>query len=66
VGTAANYAAKMCSIRDGYPTHMTAEVYKNLDDSTIYGLNPRQNMWSDYHWPERGVTVHRSNFWWEP
>jgi class 3 adenylate cyclase len=66
VGTAANIAAKMCAIRDGYATHITREVYQNLDDSTVHGGNPRQKMWSDYYWTEQRTYIHRSNFWWEP
>ena len=66
VGMAANIAAKMCTMRDNYATHVSSEVYRNLDDSTIYGGNPRQNMWSDYYWPEQKSYIHRSAFWWEP
>ena len=66
VGMAANIAAKMCMIRDGYATHITRDVYQNLDPSTINGGNPRQNMWSDYYWSEQSTYTHRSNYWWEP
>ena len=66
VGTAANMAAKLCTIRDGYATHISREVSQNLDDSTTYGGSPRQHMWSDYYWPEQDIYVHRSPFWWEP
>jgi class 3 adenylate cyclase len=66
VGMAANIAAKMCTIRDGYSTHISREVYQNLDDSTIDGGNPRQNMWYEYYWSERSATVYRSTFMWEP
>jgi class 3 adenylate cyclase len=66
VGMAANIAAKMCTIRDDYPIHITRDVYQNLDDSTTYGGNPRQNMWSDYYWTEQGTYIHRSTYWWEP
>jgi class 3 adenylate cyclase len=66
VGMAANIAAKMSMIRDGYATHITHEVYQNLDDSTTYGGTPRQNMWSDNYWVELGTYIHRSTYWWEP
>jgi class 3 adenylate cyclase len=66
VGMAANIAAKMCTIRDGCATRITHEVYQNLDDSTTFGGDPRQNMWSDYHWTEQNTYIHRSTYWWEP
>ena len=66
VGMAANIAAKLCTVRDGYATHITGDVHQNLDDSTTYGDNPRQYMWSDYYWSEQSTYIHRSAFWWEP
>lgn len=70
VGTAANMAAKMCTIRDGYATHISREGYQNLDESTTYGGIPRQNMWSDYYWPDKAATFSaqlsggsRESFW---
>ena len=62
---AANIAAKLCTVRDGYATHITGDVHQNLDDSTTYGDNPRQYMWSDYYWSEQSTYIHRSAFWWE-
>jgi class 3 adenylate cyclase len=66
VGTSANLAAKMCSLRQQYPTYISASVYNNLDNSTLYAGNPRQNMWNSYRWTEQGVTVYRSTFVWPP
>ena len=64
--TSANMAAKMCSIRAGYPTYISSAVYKNLDNSTLYGGDPRRNMWEQHYWSEQGVYVYRSSFWWKP
>ncbi len=66
VGMSANMAAKMCSIRAGYPTYISSAVYKNLDNSTLYGGDPRRNMWEQHNWSEQGVNVYRSTFWWKP
>lgn len=66
VGMAANAAAKLCALRDGHPTHMTEEVYKNCDQSVIIGGNPPQYMWSSMYWAEQGKTVYRSTWQWEP
>ena len=65
VGTAANYAAKLSSVRDGYATHVTDAVYRNLDNSTIYVAN-NQHMWMRYCRAATGLTMHCSNYCWEP
>ena len=66
VGTAANLAAKLCTLRDGYATNMTEDVYKNCDKSVIFGGNPQQYMWSSTYWQNQGKTVYRSIWQWEP
>jgi class 3 adenylate cyclase len=66
VGNSANNAAKMCDIRDGYPTHISADVFKNLDHSTLFGGDPLRHMWSEYYSTDLGRTLYRSNYWWEP
>jgi class 3 adenylate cyclase len=65
VGTAANNAAKMCSIRDGYPTHISMEVYTQLDDATRYSSDSRTNMWESYYWNDISANICRSSYWWE-
>jgi class 3 adenylate cyclase len=60
VGTAANYAAKMCSLRRGYPTYITADIFNNMHESMMYGGNPGQCMWQSCYWNEQDITVHRS------
>lgn len=66
VGASANLAAKMCALREGYSTYISSSVYANLDEKTIYGGNPRQNMWEYRTWTAQGVTVYRSTFIWTP
>ncbi len=66
VGRAANYAAKLSALGDvNYPTHITEEVYKKLSDQAKFGGDPRKNMWEKRTWMDKGVTVYRSNWWWD-
>ena len=62
VGRAANYAAKMCSLRDyGYTTIITEDVYSSLLDEMKYGSNG-QNMWTSATWSEKNITVYKSSW----
>jgi class 3 adenylate cyclase len=67
VGRAANYAAKLCSIRSGiYTSFITADVYNALHESAKIGGNPQRNMWEEYWWDEYGITIYRSSWYWVP
>lgn len=66
VGRAANYAAKLCSLREGgYSIYITSDVFNKLSDELKYGGNPKQHMWEKRMWAEMGVTVYRSNWVWK-
>jgi class 3 adenylate cyclase len=63
VGTAANHAAKLCSMDDpGYSTFITDRVYKKLHNDSKYGGANKVDMWEarDFN----GLAVYRSNYWW--
>jgi class 3 adenylate cyclase len=67
VGRAANYAAKLCSLRDGrYSSFMTAEVYNKLLESSKYGGDPKQDMWTKFTWTEFGIVAYKSAWRWQP
>ncbi|MBP0631981.1 adenylate/guanylate cyclase domain-containing protein [Cupriavidus sp. AcVe19-1a] len=68
VGRAANYAAKLCSLReDGYATYITEDVYKKLNESSKYGGDTdKKDMWEKHMWSDMGIAVYRSNWWWTP
>lgn len=67
VGRAANYAAKLCALRDsGHPTYITAEVYQKLSEDIKYGGTPPQSMWTKVTWEEFGVVVYKSSWRWKP
>ncbi|MDX2059493.1 MAG: adenylate/guanylate cyclase domain-containing protein [Gemmatimonadales bacterium] len=65
IGRAANYAAKLCGIREaGFSTFITEDVYRTLHKSTKQGGDPPQSMWEKAVWPEKGLTIHRSGWYW--
>jgi class 3 adenylate cyclase len=65
VGRAANYAAKMCSLREGvFASWITDTVYNalNAEAKTTNG----QAMWEQRTWTARNINVYRSNWMWAP
>ncbi len=66
IGRAANYAAKLCDLRDGSnPSFITAEVFNQLSEDAKLGGSPKRSMWEKATWAETGLTIYRSNWWWE-
>jgi len=67
VGRAANYAAKLCSLREGfYSSYITELVYNSLKDDVKYGGDSKKNMWEKVMWNAQGIAVYRSSWLWEP
>lgn len=67
VGRAANYAAKLCSERQGrYASLVTTDVYTNIHESVKYGGEPKQAMWEEWYWAERKINAYRSTWMWTP
>jgi class 3 adenylate cyclase len=65
VGRAANYAAKLCSLREGiYASWITEGVYNALADSVK--ATDGKLMWESRHWTARNMTVYRSSWTWPP
>lgn len=66
VGRSANYAAKLCSLREGgYASWITEQIYNNMNDEAKYGPN-NVNMWEWRNWSAYNVTVYRSSWYWKP
>lgn len=64
VGRAANYAAKMCSLRDDiYASWITDDVYNSMS-STAKNSQDGRNMWEQRSWTARGIAVYRSSWKW--
>lgn len=69
VGRAANYAAKLCSLREGsYTSFITEGVFSRLSADTKYGYggDPLKPMWEKIMWHDQGIAIYRSNWWWNP
>ena len=64
VGQAANYAAKLCSLRNGnYNSYITEKVYKMFsDDVKFSGSDKTKPMWEKRNWTEKNITIYRSNW----
>ena len=67
VGKAANFAAKLCSLREGnYPSFITEEVFSKLGEISKYGGDPKRLMWEKVMWNEQGIAIYRSSWSWKP
>ena len=63
VGRAANHAAKLASLNDGFPVFITKAVFDKLNKSSKYGGNPERLMWEERTWTKmNNVLVYRSNW----
>lgn len=66
VGKAANYAAKLCNLREGdFATYVTEAIFNVLSEETKFGGNPKKSMWDKRVWSEKGVPVYRSSWLWK-
>ena len=67
VGKAANYAAKLCNLREGsYNIYITEDVFDRLNETSKLGGDPKRLMWEKVMWHDRGIAVYRSSWWWMP
>lgn len=67
VGRAANYAAKLCSLRNGsYASFITEEVFSKMAKTSKFGGEQNQLMWNKVMWNERGIPVYQSSWHWKP
>jgi class 3 adenylate cyclase len=64
VGRAANYAAKLSGLREGYASLITEDVFKKLNEGSKFGGEPRRVMWSKLMWAEMVVAIYGSKWTW--
>ena len=65
VGRSANYAAKLCGLRNGgYCSFITQSVHSGLSEETRYGGTPRTDMWEKVTWTAMGISIYRSSWQW--
>jgi len=62
VGPAANYAAKICSIRGDFPSWITEKVYNML--SAEVKVTKGQAMWEKRTWTATGMALYGSSWTW--
>lgn len=66
VGNSANYAAKLCALRDGdYTLWITENAYTPAEH-TVKTAQDGRAMWTQATWPAKNKTVYKSSWWWEP
>lgn len=65
VGRAANYAAKLSSLNEGYSVYLTGDVFDKLHESTKFGGDPRRLMWEERLWTDMSnMRIYRSDWIW--
>jgi class 3 adenylate cyclase len=66
VGRAANYAAKLCSLREGsYVSFITGDVYDKMNEESKF--TDGKNMWEERIWKSQGdLRIYRSTWYWKP
>jgi class 3 adenylate cyclase len=64
VGRAANYAAKLATLPDSFPSYITKEVYDAMSKDVKVAPDGRQ-MWEAVRWNTfDDRIIYRSNWWW--
>lgn len=65
VGRAANYAAKLCTLRtDNYATWITKAVHDGANNDAKYSNG--KPMWEERTWTTYNTTIYRSSWYWKP
>jgi class 3 adenylate cyclase len=64
VGRAANYAAKLIALNEGFATYITDSVYGHMHDKVKYGLKG-EDMWESRTWTSMNkMMIYRTNCYW--
>ncbi len=64
VGRAANYAAKLSALNEGFATYITNSVYDNIHHTVKNALGG-EDMWESRSWTAmNNMTIYRSNYYW--
>ncbi len=66
VGRAANYAAKLCSLRESsYASYITEAVYNTLHNSVKFN-SEKKAFWEKRLWTAKNIYIYRSSWMWAP
>jgi len=63
VGRAANYAAKLCSLRDGAKVSWITEPVFNVMKDSVKFSSDGQQMWEKRYWEKYSCSVYCSSWW---
>jgi uridylate cyclase len=63
VGRAANYAAKLCAIKEDNTVFITNDVFNGMLEDVKFGGQPRQMMWRERTWSDMGNSRIYSSTW---
>jgi class 3 adenylate cyclase len=64
VGRAANYAAKLSALNDGFAIYITGSVYESMHETVKYALS-KENMWQTRNWTAMSnMNIYASNYYW--
>jgi class 3 adenylate cyclase len=67
IGKAANYAAKLCSVRvDEHSSWISESVFNKLNQNCKYSSLENKLMWASYSWKATGGTIYGSDWTWKP
>lgn len=65
VGRAANYAAKLSALNDGFATYITHSVYDNMHETVKYALTTKQDMWQARRWTSMNdMSIYATDHYW--
>jgi class 3 adenylate cyclase len=67
VGRAANYAAKLCTLRtEGYASYISGTVFDRMGDEAKYCSSNGRLMWEQRSWTSmKSMTIYRSSWSWQ-
>lgn len=64
VGRAANYAAKLSALNDGFAIYITDSVYDTMHETVKYALG-KENMWQARNWTAMNdMSIYATNYHW--
>jgi class 3 adenylate cyclase len=67
VGRPANFAAKLCDLRDGiHASFITSDVFSKLSKETKMGGSPERSMWEKFVANGLSIEAYRSSWRWQP
>lgn len=65
VGRAANYAAKLSALNDGFAIYITHSVYDNMHATVKYALTTQEDIWQARNWTAMNdMSIYATDYYW--